>query len=251
MVAFIRVQKRVWARIWNCKMLFQVSGCGRGLCSHWHGNGLVAKAVLESSELPILHPGCLFTAGMWNRSESTWKWKAVDFRIYFGTESKRCLWNTERLMLQHRWWWKKQQDISGYLWTLGASKHVYLISTQCCVSRIVGGCRNLLQGSACQILERFIATWTQQLWSEGCNCSPVGFRLTLGSLMRCSSVCSWGTVCWGAPQPSDLGGCPGGRYLLCSTCTSACEDAFCGAAHAVTRITPFLCGLKCLEMLCL
>lgn len=115
MVAFTRVQNREWTHIWNCKMLLQVSGCGRGLCSHWPGNGLVAKAVLESSELPILHardsPFCLFTAGMWNCSESTWTWKAVNFRISFGTESKRCLSNTEQFMLQHRWGWKKQQDI--------------------------------------------------------------------------------------------------------------------------------------------
>lgn len=156
----------------NCRMLFQVSGCGRGLYSSWHGNGLAANWALESSELPIAHPGdiqfCLLTEGMWNSADvctavsvlGSGKQSTSESLLGLRARGVFEMLNGLRFNID-RWWWKKQQDIPGYLWTLGASKHVYLISSQRCVSRIRGDYRDLLWGSVCQILERSIGTWTQ------------------------------------------------------------------------------------------
>lgn len=97
-----------------------------------------------------------------------------------------------------RWWWKKQQDISGYLWTFGASKQVYLISSQRCICHIRGDYRDLLQGSVCQTLEQSIATWTQHFWSES---SITAVPEVLGCCWMAwhfAAVCvSLGTLCWG------------------------------------------------------
>lgn len=153
------------------------------------------------------------------------------------------------------WWCEKQRDRSGW-WTVAASKHICVIWSQCCVSCIRGGHRDLSQCSACHIPKRSIATWT---------CWPgSGSWITTHRPQACTAgpgVCqsgSWagcaGTAHWHSDQAVCTPPALGLIYVKAKACLAVPDTQLWGALLGLLK--PLLAltdtyWLKLLDTLCL